>query len=126
MTVSDVGRMAMGSSRSEFPLFLDQYIVNSTKRQNVRSRDPSYLRRKAFYVVLFTFQNRRRHEHRKIGVLDSKLLNLNIEPSWAKLVTQVVRLWTRPTLYFFPNTVRPGLQDITTTDTVIIYHVGLE
>jgi len=92
MTVSDVGRMAMGSSRSEFPLFLDQYIVNSTKRQNVRFRDPSYLWRKAFYVVLFTFQNRRRYEHRKIGVLDTKLLYLNIEPSWAKLVMQAVRL----------------------------------
>ena len=58
IAVSDVGRIAIGSSRSELPLrLLNKLMSKQNARNNIRSGYPGNFRRKAFDVILFSLQN---------------------------------------------------------------------
>lgn len=81
MAVSDVGRMAMGSSRSELPL--QRLSVDEQKNsalQYSRARDPCDFGRETLDVILFTLEDFLRYEHGEIRVLHSQLLDLGVEP----------------------------------------------
>ena len=110
MAVSEVGRMAMGSSRSDWPLLQMSAKCRWQDRRDLRPGDPSDFRRESFYVVLFSLQDRRGHEHREVGILHTKLLDLCIEPG----------------LNLLPDTIGPWLEDVTTADVVVLQHVCFE
>ena len=58
MEVSDVGRIAIGSSRSELPLWDEchEQVVDRTS-EPVRSCDPCHFRGEAFDVVFLAFKH---------------------------------------------------------------------
>jgi hypothetical protein len=95
MTVSEVGRIAIGSSRSDWPLHTltvkisDSvlYLMRSKSEQDlmerdvdIRSGDPSNLGSEALDVVLLLLKTRVGDEHGEVGVLDTKLLDLLVKP----------------------------------------------
>ena len=80
MAVSDVGRMAIGSSRSDWPLDVSQSDVLITYFENIRPCNPSDFGGETLDVILFSFENLLRDEHREIRILYTKLLDLRVKP----------------------------------------------
>lgn len=83
ITVSDVGRMATGSSRSEFPLELVYQHINPKENKRlcyIRASDPCNFWSKAFDVVLFSLQDLLGDKHWEISILNVHLLDLSVEP----------------------------------------------
>jgi hypothetical protein len=76
----------------------------------LRASDPSYFRRKAFDVVLFTLENLARDEHGEVRVFDVEFLDLGIEPLLDSL----------------PDSERPRLENVASRDAVVIDHLGFD
>jgi hypothetical protein len=84
MAVSEVGRIARGSSRSDWPLHQgvqSKYDVAIGWRElDARSRNPSDLRGETFDVILLPLEHLRGHKHREVCILNAHLPDLRVEP----------------------------------------------
>ena len=82
MTVSEVGRIAMGSSSSDVPLQMISVGAKAATQADVRSCDPCNFRRETFYVVLFPLEDLGGNKQREVRVLNAHRLDLAVEPLW--------------------------------------------
>ena len=114
MTVSDVGLMAMGSSRSLLPLITIYRVSVRSKgvriTQYSRPGDPGNFGSESLDVVLLFLEDLGRDEHGEVAVLDSHLLDLSIEPA----------------LDCLPDGVGPRLEDVTSGNIVVVEHISLD
>lgn len=92
---------------------------------NARSGDPGNFGGEALDVVLLTFQHLLRNKHGKVGVLDTELPDVNVEPIWSRQSSAWVDLPREHTLYDLPDAVRPWFQDVAATNAVVVDHVRL-
>lgn len=101
----------MGSSRGLSPLISEQGTGGQRPKSSHAGKgegdrrlgDPCDLGRKTLDVVLLLLEPRGGDEHREVGVLDAKLLDLGVEPS----------------LDLFPDGVRLGAENVAARDVVI-------
>ena len=80
MTVSEVGRIAIGCSSFDLPLGFHQHQRSVRVGCHLRLSDPGYLGSEPFDMCFLLFQLRLGDEHWKGLVLDAHLLDLLVEP----------------------------------------------
>jgi hypothetical protein len=105
--------MAMGSSRSLSPLKDRERRAGELAKfsrdaqgdglSDLRLGDPCDLGSETFNVVLLLLESAGGDEHGEVGVLDTELLDLNVEPG----------------LDLLPDRVRLGSEDVATRDVVV-------
>lgn len=77
-------------------------------------------------MVFLSFKDLLGYEHRKVCILHTEFTYLGIEPFYFTSRSEMVMRHSKnTTLYNLPYTIRPRLQNIASTDTVVVDHVGL-
>lgn len=145
--------MAIGSSRSDFPLSsaVSNLLRADQKRRNARSGNPGDLGSESLNVVLLALEDLGGDKHGEVGVRDSESLAVrkeavvrqrtsrgsqggidkhsDVEPSCERKEGSVRRARTRGserTLNLLPDAVRPRLEDVAPRDIVVIKHLSLD